>query len=134
MLHIKDWLKKNFADKLSKKKKTKFKKLGGMFCDGIILPRLAKLFPKYNFYEAFLRGCGMEVQKISPAQVKCCVYVRLEDSANAFTEEFARAVDNMILKLQTKLGEYLQAKEESKEEDIEGEDDGELDPNDIYVH
>ena len=58
MLHIKDWLKKNFGDKLSKKKLTK---LGGMFCDGIILPRLAMLFPKYNMYEAFLRGCGMEV-------------------------------------------------------------------------
>ena len=120
MLHIKDWLDKNFGGKLSKKK---FKKLGGMFCDGIILPRLAKLFPKYNFYEAFLRGCGMEVQKISPAQVKSCVYVRLEDSANAFTEEFAQAIDDMILKLRDKLEEYLSDKEESKEEEIEGEDD-----------
>jgi hypothetical protein len=64
MLHIKDWLTRNFKDKISK---AKFKKLGGMFCDGIILPRLAILFPKYNMYEAFLRGCGMEVQKISPA-------------------------------------------------------------------
>ena len=58
MLHIKDWLRKNFADKLSKKK---FNKLGGMFCDGIILPRLAVLFPKYNEYEAFLRLHKLEV-------------------------------------------------------------------------
>ena len=58
MLPIKDWLKNNFKDKLSK---NKFKKLGGMFCDGIILPRLAKLFPKYNDYEAFLRLYKLEV-------------------------------------------------------------------------
>jgi hypothetical protein len=44
MLHIKDWLFKNFADKKSKEK---FKKLGEMFCDGILLPRLAMLFPTY---------------------------------------------------------------------------------------
>ena len=38
MLHIKKWLQDNFSDKLSKQK---FKKLEGMFCDGILLPRLA---------------------------------------------------------------------------------------------
>lgn len=64
MLHIKDWLTKNFKDQPSTQK---FKKLGEMFCDGIILPRLAQIFPKYNHYEAFLRGCDIQVQKISPA-------------------------------------------------------------------
>ena len=58
MFHIKEWLSDNFKNQLSKQK---FKKLGGMFCDGIILPRLAKLFPKYKMYEAFFRGCGLEV-------------------------------------------------------------------------
>ena len=44
MLHIKGWLER-FKENLSNKK---FKKLGGMFCDGIILPRLVCLFEKYN--------------------------------------------------------------------------------------
>lgn len=57
MLHIKDWLER-FKEKASSKK---FKKLGGMFCDGIILPRLACLFEKYNQYEAFLRQHGLQV-------------------------------------------------------------------------
>ena len=87
-----------------------------MFCDGIILPRLAMLFSKYNYYEAFLRGCGIEVQKISPAQIQGYVYVRLEDSANAFTEEFSLAVDNMILKLKTLFEDYQKDKEEVKVE------------------
>lgn len=112
MLHVKDWLRKSFDKQI----KYQFKKLGGMFCDGIILPRLALLFPKYNQYEAFLRGCDMQVQKISPAQVKGCIYVRLEDSANAFTKEFAQSVDGMILKLKAKLEEYLRNNEKSKEE------------------
>lgn len=85
MLHIKDWLKRNFKNNVSNKP---FKKLGGMFCDGIILPRLGQLFAKYNEYEAFLRYFGLQVQKISPAQIEDCIYVRLEDSANAFTTEF----------------------------------------------
>ena len=37
MLYIKDWLYKNFNMKLSK---GQFQKLGEMFCDGIIMPRL----------------------------------------------------------------------------------------------
>lgn len=58
MPHIKDWVTRNFNHKRSSKP---FKKLGGMFCDGIILPRLAELFPSYNDYEAFLRGHKLQV-------------------------------------------------------------------------
>jgi len=58
MLHITEWLEKNFTDKKSQKK---FEKLGEMFCEGIILPRLVQLFPKYNEYEAFLRSHGLQV-------------------------------------------------------------------------
>jgi len=56
MLHIKDWLKKNFAAKMSKEN---FRKLEGMFCDAILLPRLAMLFPKYKDYEIYLRSKGL---------------------------------------------------------------------------
>ncbi len=66
------------------------------------------------------------MQKISPGQVKGCIYVRLEDSANTFTEEFSKSVDNMILSLKTKLEKYLNDGEESQEEQLEG-------TNDIYV-
>ncbi len=38
MLQIKEWLERNFKDRTSSKP---FIKLGGMFCDGIILPRLS---------------------------------------------------------------------------------------------
>jgi hypothetical protein len=58
MLHIKDWLRKNFLNKKSKKT---FKKLEGMFCDAILLPRLAILFPKYKDYEIYLRSKGLQV-------------------------------------------------------------------------
>lgn len=56
MLHIKDWLRKNFAEKKSKEM---FKKLGGIFCDAILLPRLVKLFPTYKDYEIYLRSKGL---------------------------------------------------------------------------
>jgi len=56
LLHIKEWLKTNFQHKQSK---NKFKKLEGMFCDCILLPRLVSLFPTYNDYEAKLRSKGL---------------------------------------------------------------------------
>jgi hypothetical protein len=55
MLHIKAWLRKNFFDN----SKEKFKKLEGMFCDAILLPRLVILFPKYKDYEIYLRNKGL---------------------------------------------------------------------------
>ena len=57
-MRIDFWLEKNF--KQYKNKQT-FKKLGNMFCDGILLPRLAMLFEKYSDYEAYLRGMGLQV-------------------------------------------------------------------------
>jgi hypothetical protein len=51
MLHIKEWL--NFFK--SHKTDKPFSKVKGMFCDGIILPRLKKLFPKYLDFEIYLR-------------------------------------------------------------------------------
>ena len=57
-MHITNWLENNFKHKRSKKK---FEKIGGIFCDGILLPRLAILFPKYVDYEAFLRNKGLQV-------------------------------------------------------------------------
>ena len=54
----------------------------------------------------------------------------MEDSANAFTVEFAETVDNMILKLRDSL---IKNKEESKEENVEGEDDGNLGVEDVYI-
>ena len=78
-MRIDSWLEKNF--KQYKNKQT-FKKLGNMFCDGILLPRLAMIFGKYSDYEAYLRGMGLQVQKISSSHVYGLVYIRLEDSAN----------------------------------------------------
>lgn len=57
----------------------------------------------------------------------------MEDSANAFTVEFAEAVNTMILKLRDSLEEYVTNKEESKEEKVEGEDDGNLGVEDVYI-
>ena len=79
MLHIDAWLEKNFKSRKSTKN---FEKLGNVFCDGILLPRLAMLFHKYADYEAYLRNKGLQVQKISVSHNKGLVYVRLEDSAN----------------------------------------------------
>lgn len=78
-----------------------------MFCDAILLPRLAKLFPTYMSYEIYLRSKGLQVQKICPGAIKGLVYVRLEDSANQFTEELVEALNAMILDMQSKLKEKL---------------------------
>jgi hypothetical protein len=51
MLHIKKWLNSFETYKTDKP----FSKVEGMFCDGIILPRLKKLFPKYVDFETYLR-------------------------------------------------------------------------------
>ena len=56
MLYIDKWLVENFKEKKNEKK---FKKLGAIFCDGILLPRLTMLFKKYNDFEVFLRGKGL---------------------------------------------------------------------------
>jgi hypothetical protein len=47
--------------------------------------------------------------------------------------EFADAVNTMILKLRDSLEEYVTNKEESKEEKVEGEDDGNLGVEDVYI-
>jgi hypothetical protein len=81
MLHIKEWLSSFKGCKTSEP----FCKVKGMFCDGIILPRLRRLFPKYADFEIYLRKRNLSVQKVCPASVKGCVYIRLEDSDNKFT-------------------------------------------------
>jgi hypothetical protein len=58
MLHIKDWLAASFTKNRSNKP---FEKIEGMFCDGFIMPRLARLFPKYNHLESYLRRMGIQV-------------------------------------------------------------------------
>ena len=94
------WLERNFKDKNSNKE---FEKLGTMFCDGILLPRLEQLFVTYNDYEAYLREMGIQVQKISVSHVQGLIYIRLEDSANTINEEFKLSVVAMINDLRKKV-------------------------------
>ena len=43
------------------KQPTKFSKVGTMFCDGIIMPRLKSLFPKLSFIKIYLRSKKLHV-------------------------------------------------------------------------
>jgi hypothetical protein len=38
-----------------------FTKVGGIFCDGIILPRLVQLFSTYKDFEAAFHSAGIQV-------------------------------------------------------------------------
>ena len=95
--------------------KDPFEKVDGIFCDGIILPRLEQLFSTYKDFEAAFHSAGIQVQKISPAQKEGFVYVRLLDSANAFTVEFVIKLNTLVQNLRKKLEE-----KEEKQEVIDG--------------
>ena len=71
----------------------KFEWVGHIFCDGIIVPRLP-CFASNNEYQAFLEKHGrLEIQKMSDAANPYCLYVRLLDSTNQFTEEFIEGLN-----------------------------------------
>jgi hypothetical protein len=38
-----------------------FEKIDGIFCDGIIIPRLKKLFSTYTDFEAAFHSAGIQV-------------------------------------------------------------------------
>ena len=99
MLQIKDYL--NHFKEMQLKKP--FEKVDGIFCDGIILPRLEQLFSTYKDFEAAFHFAGVQVQKISPAQKEGFVYVRLLDSANAFTVESVVKLKILIQNLRKRL-------------------------------
>ena len=57
MLYIQDYL-NNFKEMQSKEL---FEKVDGIFCDGIILPRLEQLFSTYKDFEAAFHSEGVQV-------------------------------------------------------------------------
>lgn len=107
MLQIQDYL-NHFKEMQSKES---FEKVDGIFCDGIILPRLGQLFSIYKDFEAAFHSAGIQVQKISPTQKEGFVYVRLLDSANAFTVEFIVKLNILIQNLRKKLEEKKEKQE-----------------------
>lgn len=54
-MHIRDYL-DSFKDMRSH---TPFKKVKATFCDGMILPRLEKLFKTYNDFQAAFHSAGI---------------------------------------------------------------------------
>ena len=81
--------------------------MGPIFCDGIIVPKLP-IFENNDLYQAFLEKHGkLEIQKISDSSTDGCLYVRLLDSANTFTEELIEGLNKINTKLMLAMSEYL---------------------------
>lgn len=85
----------------------KFEWAGEIICDGIIVPKLS-IFSDNKSYQAFLQKHGkLEIQKISDASQPNCLYVRLIDSANKFTNELIEGLNNINKELLIEMKEHL---------------------------
>ena len=76
-----------------------------MYCDGIIMLKLKQIFPKQTDLKVFLEGKGRElqIQKICESQYENCYYIRLEDSANEFNEEFIVKIKQIEIEIKALL-------------------------------
>jgi hypothetical protein len=85
----------------------KFEWVGPVFCDGIIVPKLP-IFKNNDSYQSFLEKHGkFEIQKISDSSTPGCLYVRLLDSANSFTEKLIAGLNTINKELISKMKEHL---------------------------
>jgi hypothetical protein len=91
-----------------------FEKIDGIFCDGIIIPRLKTLLKIYKLRSGISFSWYSSLEDSSSIKERF-LYVRLLDSVNAFTVESIVKLNTLIKNLRKKLQE-----KDEKQEVIDG--------------